>query len=144
MYGDTDVIRGLAGSLRTQGDRVRVEADTLLHLAETTPWRGLAAEAMRARARDGATALRRTADLHADAADALVRHADEVDRRKALIARIEHEAMHLVDEARSRLSGLLGSLTPSWVDQWLDGFQPPPPGHRDWLTVQLPFAVPGL
>ena len=32
---------------------------------------------------------------------------------------------------------------PDPVDQLLDRFEPPPPGHRDWLTVAADL-VPGL
>jgi hypothetical protein len=144
MYGDTTVIRALARSLREQGDRVRDEAHVLLHHAEAVPWTGIAADVMRGRARDGACDLDRTAGLHDAAADALDRHADEVDRLKALIARIEHTVLGLVAAARHRLSSLVGSVLPDPLDLLLDRFDPPPPGHRDWLTVDLPISLPGL
>ena len=102
------------------------------------PWEGLAADAMRARVRAQVGGLRRTAELADDAAVALDQHADEVDRLKALIAAIERKAMALVAAARDRLAGLVASVLPDPVDELLDRFVPPPPGHRDWLLVDLP------
>jgi hypothetical protein len=138
MYGDTDVIRGLARTMHRQADALRGEAEALLGRAEAVPWEGLAAEAMRARVREQVGSLRRTAGLADAAAVALTRHADEVDRLKALIAAIEHRAMALVRAARDRLAGLVASVLPDPVDELLDRFVPPPPGHRDWLLVDLP------
>jgi len=49
--------------------------------------------------------------------------------------------MALVEAARSRLTGLVGLLDtvlPDPVDELLARFVPPPSGHRDWLTVELP------
>ena len=138
MYGDTEAIRGLARTMRGQGAALRSQADSLLTRAEAVPWQGLAADAMRARVCAQVEALRRTADLADEAAVALTQHADEVDRRKALIAAIERKAMALVAAARDRLAGLVASVLPDPVDELLDRFVPPPPGHRDWLLVDLP------
>jgi len=127
--------------MRGEGAALRAEADTLLARAETVAWSGLAADAMRARVRAQVDALRRTAGLSDGAADALDRHAVEVDRRKALIAAIEHQAMALVAAAKDRLSelaGLVGGLLPDPLDELLARFDPPPSGHRDWLLVDLP------
>jgi hypothetical protein len=93
---------------------------------------------MRLRVQTQSGALRRTAQLHEHAASALERHADAVDRLKALIAAIERKVMALVEAARSRLSGLVDVVLPDPVDQLLARFVPPPSGHRDWLTVDLP------
>jgi hypothetical protein len=138
MYGDTEAIRGLARTMRDQGAALRSEAERLLTRAEAVPWQGLAADAMRARVRTQVRALRRTAELADDAAVALDRHADEVDRLKALIAAIERKVMALVAAARERLSGLVASVLPDPLDELLDRFVPPPSGHRDWLLVDLP------
>jgi hypothetical protein len=141
MYGDTEAIRGLARTMRDQGTELRLEADALLARSEAVPWRGLAADAMRARVRTQVSSLRHTAALADDAAAALERHADEVDRLKALIATIEQKAMALVAAARHRLAGLAGvvaGVLPDAADELLDRFVPPPPGHRDWLLVDLP------
>lgn len=145
MYGDTEVIRGLARSMREQADEIRREADGLLGGAESVPWLGLAADAMRVQARCRANELRRTALLHDDAAETLRRHAEEVERVKAMIATIERTVTAMVEAARDRLSGIAGAVTaglqalsPDPVDLLLDRFMPPPSGHKDWLTVDLP------
>ncbi len=138
MYGDTEAIRRLARTMRGQAMTLRSEASDLLARAEAVPWDGLAADAMRARVRAQVGALRRTADLAEDAARALAHHADEVDRLKALIAAIERRVTALVSAARDRLAGLLSSVLPDPLDELLDRFVPPPPGHRDWLLVDLP------
>jgi hypothetical protein len=140
MYGDTETIRALARGLRRQGDDIRWEADMLQSQAEAVPWQGVAADAMRCLARFRTTALRRTAGLHDEAAAALEDHADAVDRIKALIALIEDRVMALVAAARDRISGVLGAVggLVDPVDDLLDRFVPPPSGHKDWLTVDLP------
>lgn len=137
MYGDTTAIRGLARALRERADEIRDEADRLVTCAETTAWQGLAADAMRRHTQERAAALRRTAGRHDDAAEALDHHAREVDRVKDLIAAIEHRARRLIDAAQDGLAGLAG-LVPGTVADVLDRFVPPPPGSREWLTVDLP------
>lgn len=131
MYGDTTTIRALAAGLRERADELRDEGHRLAARAEGVPWEGLAAEAMRRHARERTAALRRTAALHDDAADALARHAQEVDRLKELIAAIESRVRALVDAARSR-------LVPDLLDHLLARFVPPPTGDRAWLCVDLP------
>jgi hypothetical protein len=138
MYGDTDAIRQLAHTMRGHGAAISAEADALLARAESTPWSGLAADAMRLRARTQVLALQRTAGLQDEAATALERHADDVDRLKALIAAIERKVMTLVSAAKDRLGGLVEAVLPDPMDELLARFVPPPPGHRDWLTVDLP------
>ncbi len=138
MYGDTEAIRRLARTMRDQAAALRSEAATLQARSEAVPWQGLAADAMRGRVRAQAAALRRTAELSDDAAVALGHHADEVDRLKALIAEIEHHVMALVSAAKDRLAGLVSSVLPDPLDELLARFVPPPPGHRDWLRVDLP------
>ena len=138
MYGDTEAIRGLARTMSGQGAALRSEADRLVRRAETVPWQGRAADAMRLRVQGQARSLCGTAGLAEEAASALDRHADEVDRLKALIAAIEHKVLALVAAARERLAGLVAAVLPDPVDELLDRFVPPPPGHRDWLLVDLP------
>jgi Putative T7SS secretion signal domain len=148
MYGDTETIRGLARTMRAQAAALRSEAGMLLARAETTPWSGLAADAMRLRVRAQVDSLRHTASLADDAATALERHADEVDRLKALIAAIEEKVMAMVSAAKDRLgelAGLAAAVLPDPIDELLAHFDPPPSGHRDWLTVSVPgLAVGGL
>ena len=138
MYGDTQAIRGLARTMRGEGTALRCEAEALLARAESVQWSGLAADAMRARVGQQVDSLRRTAALADDAAEALDRHADEVDRLKALIVAIEQKVMALVTAAKDRLAGLVDAVLPDPVDELLARFDPPPPGHRDWLLVDLP------
>jgi hypothetical protein len=122
MYGDTTVIRGLSRQLDEQATDIVLEAEALVALAEACRWSGWAADAMRGRSRERAAALRRSAGRHQDAAEALAHHADEVDRAKDVIAAAERTV--------TRLLGDIGDL--------VDRFTPPPPGHRDWLRIELP------
>lgn len=145
MYGDTSVIRRLARSMRDQAADVRVEADHLVAQSDNTHWTGLAADAMRHRTRERASALRRVAGLHEDAADALEHHAAEVDRLKDLIASIERRVRGAIEVARNRLAQLAHSLAdgirrviPDPVDDLLDRFVPPVHGSMDWLDIELP------
>jgi hypothetical protein len=140
VYGDTAVIRALARDLRIRAADIRAEADALAGRAEAVPWDGLAADGMRRLARDHATVLRCCASAHDDAADALDRHAREVDYLKDLIAAIEGRARGLLRSA-SGLPGLLGDLVPDALDRWAHDFVPPSHGSRSWLDVDLP--VPG-
>ncbi len=138
MYGDTAAIRRRATELRRQAGEIRREGDDLLGRAEGVRWQGWAADAMRSHARDRVAALRRTAQRHDDAADALDRHAAEVERLQALIAIIERRVHDLVAAARERMADGLRRLLPEALDERLARFVAPPPGHRDWLVVELP------
>ena len=154
MPGDPGAIRALAHRLRTQAEDVRREADRLVARLDSIglsarpsgwrqntmactgidspPWTGRAAGAARTRGRERAGALRRTAALHDDAADALDRHAREVERRQELIARVERVVTGLVAEAADRL---------------VDGAVGPPlplPGSRDWLDVDVHAVAESL
>src|SRR3954452_17567995 len=98
MCGDTTRIRSLAGRLRERAAEIRALADRLVASADRVAWEGLAADAMRHHVRDRASDLRRSARLHDDAADALDRHARQVDHLKDLIASIEQKARGLLDK----------------------------------------------
>jgi hypothetical protein len=93
-------------------------------------WLGRGGDALRERARERALDLRRAATLHDDAAEALERHAHEVDRLQRLIEEIEGRARRLVDAARDKLDDR--------VSDWLDGFDAPPRGSVRWLEVEVP------
>ena len=141
MYGDTRVIRALADDLREQAHDIDREAEALVGHADGCPWNGRAADAMRRRSRDRATGLRRTAARHRDAAQALDRHAAEIDRVKELIESLEKKALALVGAARDRLGDLLAGareVVGDGADLLLDRFVPPPSGHRAWLDVEMP------
>ena len=159
MYGDTTTIRLLARDLRRMADEIRWQGDSLRIRALSVTWEGRAAEAMRALAAHRAGELRRVADRYDDAGAALDRHADRVEAVKALIARIEQRVRSLVAQARERLGAVaaaaaaageivgavVGAATPDPLDELLDRFVPPPPGHVDWLTVRLPgIDLPSL
>ena len=144
MYGDTAVMRRHAAALRDQAADIRVTADLLVGRAEQISWAGRAAEAMRERVRERAAQLRGCASSHEGAADALERHLHEVDRSKDAIAEIERRATSLIADARTRAARTT-SDDPDGVDHRFSdeddallAFTPPPPGHRDWLAVELP------
>ncbi|MCW2843395.1 MAG: hypothetical protein JWN22_1311 [Nocardioides sp.] len=145
MYGDTDVMRKRAGQLREQGVEIRTMADHLVAQTEGISWSGRAADAMRERIRDRATQLREVASGHDTAAESLEKHLHEVDRLKDAIGGLERRATSLVADARTRVSRVESYDDPEGVsrasdagDQQLAGFVPPPPGHKDWLTLDLP------
>jgi len=135
MYGDTAAGRKRAGQLREQGGDVRALAARLVSQAEAVPWHGKAAEAMRERIRERATHLRAAAAQHDTAAESLTAHLAEVDRLKEAIEVRSRKATTLVEDARTRASD--GSAADD-ADAVLLAFDPPPAGHRDWLTVELP------
>jgi len=138
MYGDTSAIREQARRMRERAGDIRAEADALLHGADGVRWTGLAADATRRAAREHVGWLLACAGSHEEAAEALERHAREVDRVKELIASIERRALGLVDSASSGLAGLLGHVVPDALDRWVRDFDPPPHGSREWLDVTLP------
>jgi uncharacterized protein YukE len=138
MYGETDVMRRRVGQLREQGADIRQLADQLVGQTDGIVWSGRAADAMRERARERATALRECARRYDTAADALDKHADDVDHLKDVIALRERKALALLSDARGRTSQLDRGVDPADEDVLLAGFTAPPTGHRDWLTVELP------
>ena len=141
MYGDTDVVRALARQMRARGADIRAEADDLLGRAEAVPWSGLAADAMRRLAHEHAGWLRRCAAEHESAAEALERHARQVDHLEEVIAAIERKVRHLLDSAAGGLAGLVDHVVPDSVGRWLHDFDPPPPGSLEWLDVHLPRSA---
>lgn len=89
MYGDPDTIRALARTLTDQGEEVRAQGRRLLAAVASTRWTGRAADAADARARERVDDLTVCAVRHDEAADALLRHAAEVEHRLAVLARAE-------------------------------------------------------
>jgi uncharacterized protein YukE len=120
MYGDSEVMRKQAGRLREQADTIRSLADHLVAQAETVAWSGRAGDAMRERIRERAAGLRETAGRHDTAADTLEAHTVLVDELKDSIAANERRATALLEDGA------------------LPQFEPPAPGHKDWLAVSLP------
>src|SRR6478735_3111089 len=111
MYGDTDVMRRHAARLREQGVDLRAMADRLVAQTESAAWSGRAADALAERIRERATHLRDVAARHDGAAESMEAHVLEVDRLKEAIADAERRA---------------------------GADDPPPSGHKDWLTLDLP------
>jgi hypothetical protein len=143
MYGDTAAGRKRVAQLREQGGDIRALASRLVSQAEAVPWHGKAADAMRERIKERADHLRAAAAHHETAADSLARHLTEVDSLKEAIEIRSHKAAALVDEARTRAAEAARSqdATPAAADETgstLLSFDPPPAGHKDWLTVDLP------
>jgi hypothetical protein len=125
MYGDSGVMRRHTAQIRELAADIRAMADQLVSQTEGIAWAGRAADAMRERIRDRAAGLREVATAHDTAADSLERHAQTVETLKETIALTERKAARLSDDT-----------TPE--DETLTTFTPPPPGHKDWLTVTLP------
>jgi Tfp pilus assembly protein FimV len=138
MYGDSAASRKRVAQLREQGGDIRAMADRLVAQAESVPWTGRAAESMRTRIKERASHLRVAAGHHDTAADSLARHASEVDALKDAIETISHKADTLTTDARTRAAQADSAGTPSREDAALLAFTPPPAGHKDWLTVELP------
>lgn len=138
MYGDTTVVRALAGALREQAADLHGESAALLARAEAVPWSGLAADAMRRVVRDHATGLAASAGAHERAAAALEHHASEVDHVKALITAAEQRVRAALDRAGGGAPGVVRAR----VAHWLSGVDLPPPGHLGWTDVHLPGWLP--
>jgi hypothetical protein len=138
MYGDSAASRKRVAQLREQGGDIRAMADRLVAQAESVPWTGRAAESMRTRIKERASHLRVAAGHHDTAADSLARHASEVDALKDAIETISHKADTLTTDARTRSARADAAGGPGREDAALLAFTPPPAGHKDWLTVELP------
>jgi hypothetical protein len=138
MYGDTAAGRKRVAQLREQGGDIRALAARLVSQAEAVPWHGKAADAMRERIKERADHLRAAAAHHETAADSLASHLGEVDTLKEAIDTRAHKATTLVEDARTRASAAGEGARPDDTDAALLAFDPPPPGHQDWLTVDLP------
>ncbi|WP_370289916.1 WXG100 family type VII secretion target [Nocardioides sp.] len=161
MYGDTTVIRRLAGRMDERAGELRRTATRLGAAAEGAHWWSVSAEAMRARVEERAAVLERLAADYEEAAGALRHHADEVDEVKALIAHIERAVGNLVEGAIDRLRAAghtivegvkdgvkavgrlvgIGDDEPDPHDVRLAGFTPPPPGDRAWLEAPDQLGV---
>ena len=138
MYGDTAAGRKRVAQLREQGGDIRALAARLVSQAEAVPWHGKAADAMRERIKDRANPLRTAAAHHETAADSLARHLVEVDSLKEAIETRAHKATSLIEDARTRAAEADPAAVPDDAEPALLAFDPPPAGHRDWLTVDLP------
>ena len=136
MYGDTAAGRKRVAQLREQGGDIRALAARLVSQAEAVPWHGKAADAMRERIKDRANHLRTAAAHHETAADSLAKHLSEVDTLKEAIDVRSHKATTLIEDARTRAA--TSDAPHDGAEAALLAFDPPPAGHKDWLTVDLP------
>ena len=100
MLTDTTGIRHLARRMRERAQEIRAEAARVRRRADDVPWQGRSAEAMRRQVAVRLATLSATADLHDDAAEALLRHARAVDAVSAVAAGAVTTAVH---EIRSLL-----------------------------------------
>ncbi len=144
-YGDVAVLRRRVDQLREQAADVRTLADQVVGRTDAVGWTGRAADTLRQRVADRASDLRAAAERHETAADSLEKHLTEVDRLQEEIANLERSATDLVAEARTRVARARDAAGDTGVrvdadpdDLTLAGFEPPEPGHRDWLEVDLP------
>lgn len=146
MYGDTDQLRRRVDQLREQGVDVRALADQLVARTEGLGWTGRAAESMRLRIHERAAHLRAAASDHETAADSLDKHLTDVADLQEAITQREHKVAALVAEARTRVARVESANDAASAvrrvadadDLALVAFSPPPRGHRDWLSVELP------
>lgn len=138
MYGDSAAGRKRVAQLREQSGDIRALAARLVSQAEAVPWHGKAAEAMRERIRERAAHLRAAAAHHETAADSLSRHLSDVDTAKEAIDARARRATTIIEDARTRASEAGEGATPDPTDATILAFDPPPAGHKDWLTVSLP------
>ena len=141
MYGDSAASRRWIAQLREQSGDIRAAADRLVSQAESVPWHGRAAEAMRVRIKERAQQLRMAAAHHETAAESLARHVSEVDTRKEAIEATQRKATSLTRDAAARLKAVEAAderREPDDEDLTLATFVPLPAGHKDWLSVELP------
>lgn len=136
MYGDTMVMRKRVAQLREQGEDIRSMADKLVSQSEDIAWTGRAADSLRSRVRDRASHLRDAANAHDSAASSLERHLTECDLLAESIDEISRKAESLIADAGTRVARADTEISDD--DRALTSFEPPPPGHRDWLSIELP------
>ncbi|WP_370240639.1 hypothetical protein [Aeromicrobium sp.] len=129
-----------AALLREQGDDVAALADSLVARVDALGWEGRATAALRTRVAERARQLRRAAERHDAAADALARHARAVADAVDDIAARERRAATLLDQARERAEQ---GRPPHPADHRLLTIDLPPPGHPAWLGVELPASSEG-
>jgi uncharacterized protein YukE len=141
MYGDSGTIRAHARRMHERAEEIRAEAAALGSLVAGVGWTGVAADAMRQVTGQHVAGLRRCADIHDRAADALERHARQVDHVTDLIARIERHVLGVLDSAASGVAGLVAHVVPDPVDRWARDFEPLPHGSLAWLDVDVPGAA---
>ena len=105
MLADPSAIRALAALLSARADEVRAEGDRLIGRSVATAWIGRAGDAMRTAVADIVNEMRVAAELHDNAATALLHHADAVETTFRLAAEaaakaddLAHDAGHLLHD----------------------------------------------
>ena len=96
---------------------------------------------MRRRVVERAAHLRSVAGHHDTAADCLEDHAGEVAVLLESIAAAERRLTERVAEATERVARRAPDAradAAAEADAALLAFEPPPPGHRDWLELEVP------
>jgi chromosome segregation ATPase len=150
MYGDTTRIRARATALRTDATELRARGKTLRAEGDSLTWKSPAADALRERLTSTADELGPRARLLDDAADALERHARQVDEHKASIG----QAMTWLSERRDEALGFLRSaeagvetVAHEAVSRSRDIASalasPPAAGSRLWLDLSDTFRRRG-
>lgn len=151
MYGEPSRIREIAERLERRAEDIRARADELRARSDVVEWRSVAADRMRAAARERHDELVRVAGDYEEAARRVREHADRVQELLDLIASIERQARAIIDSALDRVrdaaqavvDGIKDALTPGDEhDRRIAATETPPPGHKDWLDV--PDLVPGI
>jgi uncharacterized coiled-coil DUF342 family protein len=151
MYGEPRRIREVAERLERRARELRTEADALHVASEEIAWVSVAADRMRAHARERRDELVQVVREYDEAARAVRAHAAEVQRLLDLISAIEQQVRAIVSEAIDRvedavgkvINGLKDALTPGDEEAKRLAETPlPPPGHKDWLDMS--DRVPGV
>ena len=151
MYGEPRRIRQVAQRLETRAQALRERADELHARSEDVEWCSLAADRMRAAARERRDELVAVAGGYEEAAQRVREHADRVQLLLDRIADIERQAHVLISAARGQVraavdavvGGLKDALTPGdEAARRLGELACPPPGHRSWLD--MPDLIPGI
>ncbi|WP_460828810.1 hypothetical protein [Nocardioides hungaricus] len=136
-------MRKRMAELREQAMDLRSLADQLVARTEGVGWTGRAADALALRIRERAVQVRDVAARHETAAESLDAHAAEVDRLKDAIAAAERRAERLTEDRAERgagngVGGRVRDEAGAGANCHNSAFAPPPPGHKDWLAVDLP------
>ena len=126
-YGDPAALEALAAELSQRGRSVRAAADEHRRDGARARWVSAAASVYRRQLALDCAAVDAAADAMDEAADLLLRHADEVRDRLAAIARAEREARAWLAHRALRAGDvaddvgvLLGALPEAGADAWRD------------------------
>ncbi|WP_426242715.1 hypothetical protein [Nocardioides sp. LHG3406-4] len=141
----------MAERLEARGEALRAQARELHTRSETVEWASVAADRMRARARDRRDELHAVADAYDEAGARVRAHADRVQHLLDLIATIEKQAHAIIasalDRADAAVEAVIGGIKDALsggdeADRAIAQTPTPPPGHRDWLD--MPALLPGI